>query len=144
MPFRHILIAVDDTPVSARAVELAGELAKPLGAGIALLHVVDPALVVVPEAGLATAKLMADAEREGRRLLAGFRDRLGLPVGTLEFVQTGEPAPTIVKTAKEWPADLIVIGTSTKGAVRRALLGSVADAVMRHAACPVLVVRAAD
>jgi nucleotide-binding universal stress UspA family protein len=144
MTFKHILIAVDDTPVSARAVELASELAKSLGAAVALLHVVDPALVVTPEAGLATAKLMADAEREGRRLLAGFRDRMALPVGTLEFLQTGEPAPMIVKTAKEWPADLVVIGTRARGGVRRALLGSVADGVMRHAPCPVLVIRAAD
>lgn len=144
MTFRHILIAVDDTPVSARAVELGSGLAASLGAAVALVHAVDPTLVAAPEAGIAAAKLMAQAEQEGRRLLVGFRERLALPVGTLEFLHTGEPAATIVKAAKEWPADVIVIGTRAHGGVRRALLGSVADAVMRHAPCPVLVIRAAD
>jgi nucleotide-binding universal stress UspA family protein len=53
-----------------------------------------------------------------KRLLSGFRDRLSLPPSTLEFVQTGIPGPT------------------------RALLGSVAEEVIRNAPCPVLVVRA--
>lgn len=47
-----------------------------------------------------------------------------------------------VNAAKEWPADLIVIGSHGRGGVKRALLGSVAEGVMRHAPCPVLVVRA--
>lgn len=77
-------------------------------------------------------------------MLAGFRERLSLPATALELVAGGEPGAAIVKAAKEWPADVIVIGTRAQGGVRRVLLGSVADAVMRHATCPVLVVRATD
>ena len=76
-----------------------------------------------------------------KRLLSGFRDRLSLPPSALEFVQSGIPGPTIVQKAKEWPADLIVIASHGRFGVPRALLGSVAEEVIRNAPCPVLVVR---
>jgi nucleotide-binding universal stress UspA family protein len=142
--FRNILIAVDSAPVAAHAAEIGSALARALGAGVALIHAIDPALTAAPDVGLAAAALQAAAEAEGRRLLAGFRERLALPPTALEFIQVGEPASAIVKAAREWPADIIVIGSRALGGVRRALLGSVADAVMRHAPCPVLVVRATD
>jgi nucleotide-binding universal stress UspA family protein len=47
-----------------------------------------------------------------------------------------------VRAAKAWPADLIVIGSHGRAGIVRTLLGSVAEGVMRHASCPVLVVRA--
>ena len=72
----------------------------------------------------------------------GFHTRLALPASTLQFVQTGAPAAAIVNAALEWPADLIVIASHGRTGVRRALLGSVAEGVMRNASCPVLVVRA--
>jgi nucleotide-binding universal stress UspA family protein len=62
----------------------------------------------------------------------------------LEFIHVGKTATEIVKAAKDWSADLIVIGSHGRGGVDRLLLGSVAEAVMRHAACPVLVVRAEE
>jgi nucleotide-binding universal stress UspA family protein len=86
--------------------------------------------------------LIRRAEQESKRLLSGFRDRLSLPPSTHEFVQTGIPGPTIVQKAKEWPADLIVIASHGRSGVPRALLGSVAEEVIRNAPCPVLVVRA--
>ncbi len=144
MTFRNILIAVDSAPIAAHAAEVGSDLARALGASVALVYAVDPALTATPDAGFAAAELMAEAEAEGRRLLAGFRARLSLPATALEFIQVGEPAAAIVKAAKEWPADVIVLGSRAHGGVRRALLGSVADAVMRHAPCPVLVIRATD
>ena len=75
-------------------------------------------------------------------MLSGFRDRLSLPSSTHEFVQTGIPGPTIIQKAKEWAADLIVIASHGRSGVPRALLGSVAEEVIRNAPCPVLVVRA--
>ena len=57
-------------------------------------------------------------------------------------MQIGSPVGEVVKAAKDWPADLIVIGSHGRGGIRRALLGSVAEGVMRQAPCPVLVVRA--
>ena len=142
MSIRKILIAVDEQPVSVRAAEVGSELARSLGGEVALIHVNDPAYPV--DTGIPPQALMARAQEDSKALLAGFRQRLALPPTTLEFVQTGAPAATIAKAAKEWPADLIVIASHGRTGMRRALLGSVAEGVMRGAPCPVLVVRAQD
>ena len=144
MNFQKILIAVDSGPVAAHAAEVGSELARSLGADVALIYAVDPTLAAAPESGIAANELVALAEQEGKRLLAGFRGRLALPASALEFVEVGQPASAIVNAAKAWPADIIVIGSHGRGGVRRALVGSVAEAVMRHAPCPVLVIRAKE
>jgi nucleotide-binding universal stress UspA family protein len=72
-------------------------------------------------------------------LLSGFRERLSLAPSTLEFVEVGTPATAITRAANDWPADLIVIGSHGRGGMRRALLGSVAEGVMRNSPCPVVV-----
>jgi len=56
----------------------------------------------------------------------------------------GKSASEIIRTAKEWPADIIVIGSHGRHGIQRALLENVAEAVMRHAPCPVLVIRAKE
>jgi nucleotide-binding universal stress UspA family protein len=140
VPIRRILVAVDEQPVSVRAGEFGAELARSLGGEIALAHVSHPGYV--GDTGISPKEFAALAEQDSRRLLVGFRERLSLPPSTLQFVQVGTPAAEIVRTAREWPADLIVIASHGRTGVRRALLGSVAEGVMRNAPCPVLVVRA--
>lgn len=142
MSFRRILIAVDGSPLAAQAADVAIELARSLGGEVALIHAIDPALNVSPESGVPADELMKLAMQDGKRLLAEFSSRATLKSPPLEFVQVGKPATEIVKAAKEWPADAIVIGSHGRGGVTRLLLGSVAEGVMRHAPCPVLVVRA--
>jgi nucleotide-binding universal stress UspA family protein len=140
--FRRILIAVDSTPLAVHASELGMELATALGAEIAFVHAIEPGLSQAP--GIMPSDLIAEAEREGRRLIAGFRQLLPPTHSPLEFIHVGKPASEIVRTAKEWPADVIVIGSHGRHGIQRALLGSVAEAVMRHAPCPVLIVRAKE
>jgi nucleotide-binding universal stress UspA family protein len=140
MGFRRILIAVDGEPIAAHAADIGVELARSLGAELALIHVVEPPSG--PDAGIIPDGLMAQIEQDGKRLLAGFRQRLSLQPSALEFVQKGIPSTEIVRAAKAWPADLIVIGSHGRAGIVRTLLGSVAEGVMRHASCPVLVVRA--
>lgn len=142
MSFRRILLAVDDSPIAAHAADVGAELAKAMGAQLGFVHVVDPAQSVIPESGIPAAEFLARAKEDGARLLADFRARAALDPPALEFVAVGKPAAEIAKTAKEWPADVIVIGSHGRHGVQRALLGSVAEAVMRHAPCSVLVVRA--
>jgi nucleotide-binding universal stress UspA family protein len=107
-----------------------------------LIYVVDPALVLAPEAGLAADELAAAAKRDAARLVADFRARLHADDHALAFVRQGLPGAEIAKAAKEWQADLIVIGSHGRRGFTRALVGSVAEAVMRLAPCPVVVVRA--
>jgi nucleotide-binding universal stress UspA family protein len=142
MSIRRILIAVDDSPISVRAAELGSELARSLGGEVALIHVNDNARDFVGDTGIPRGELIERAAEEARKLLAGFRVRLALDPSTLEFVESGPPSTTIARAAKDWSADLIIIGSHGRSGIRRALLGSVAEGVMRNAPCPVLVVRA--
>jgi len=130
MSFRRILIAVDDQPMSLRAAELGTELGRAGGGEIALVNVNN------------AATDFDRAELQSKTLLRELRDRLSLPTTTQEFAQTGMPGPTIVKKAREWSADIIVIASHGRAGIPRALFGSVAEEVMRNAPCPVLVVRA--
>jgi nucleotide-binding universal stress UspA family protein len=138
--FRRILIAVDGEPLAAHAAELGVELAISLGAEIGFLHAIDPGLSQAP--GIMPSDLIAEAEREGKRLIAGVRRFLPRTHSPQEFIHVGKPASEIIRTATEWPADVIVLGSHGRHGIQRALLGSVAEAVMRHAPCPVLVIRA--
>ena len=137
--FKHILIAVDGEPVSAHAAEIGLGLARSLGAEVAFLHAIEPGLTYSP--GVAPKDLVGEAEQDARKVLAGFRS-LSPDLSILEFVQVGKPPHEIVNAAKTWPADLIVMGSHGRHGISRALLGSVAEAVMRYAPCPVLVIPA--
>jgi nucleotide-binding universal stress UspA family protein len=142
MLFKKVLIAVDSEPVAAHAADIGGELARLAGAEVAFVHVIDPELVNAADTGIQPAVLAATAKGEARKLIGEFRLRLPRQANVLEFVQIGSPVGEVVKAAKDWPADLIVIGSHGRGGIKRALLGSVAEGVMRQAPCPVLVVRA--
>jgi nucleotide-binding universal stress UspA family protein len=111
---------------------------------VALVHAIDTSAGYGADIGISPNELINQAKQDGKRLLEGFRQRLSLQPSALEFVVAGMPADEIVKAAGDWPADLIVIGSHGRGGVQRALLGSVAEGVMRHASCPVLVIRAKE
>ena len=142
MLFQKILVAIDNEPIAAHAADIGAELARLAGAEMAFIHVIDPALVNAADTGIQPDIFVASAKEEAKKLIDDFRKRLPQQVTALEFVQIGLPLTEIVNAAKDWPADLIVIGSHGRGGITRALLGSVAEGVMRHAPCPVLVVRA--
>ncbi len=142
MTFRRILIAVDGQRVAEHAATVGTELARAVGAEVGLITVIDTSQDYAAGGGIIGQDIAAAEAEDARRLLARVRERLSLPAATLAFAEQGAPAAEIVKVAKEWPADLIVIGSHGRGIVGRALIGSVADAVLRHAPCPVLMIRA--
>jgi len=143
MSFKRILVAVDDSVFAAHAADVGIDLAKSLQAELAFIHSVDSSVArPASDIGVPADKLIAMAQQEAKTLLSAFRERAGASPAALEFLEFGKPATKIVEGAKSWPADLIVVGSHGRGGVERLMLGSVAESVVRHAPCPVLVVRA--
>jgi len=144
MGFKKVLIAIDSEPVALRAAETGVNLAHALGAEVALINVVDSALAYPGDTGPPASELIAAAKLNAKRLVTTIRQRVSPQSSVLEFIQVGTPSEEIVKVAKEWSADLLVIGSHGRGGMQRALLGSVAETVMRHAPCPLVVVRSKE
>lgn len=140
MSFRRILIALDDSPIAAHAVQVGANLATALKAEAALVHVIDPMSSYPADCGIPAAEWIAALRREGQSFLAGAAGRIGEPP-PWQFLREGKSADQILAAAREWEADIIVIGTHGRTGVSRLVLGSTAEAVVRHASCPVLVVK---
>jgi nucleotide-binding universal stress UspA family protein len=146
-----MVLAVDGSAASERAVAVCADLAAALAADVTVVHVtVDPVMVVPPvaptEAMIAPPVLadhaLREAEAAGTGILAQAAERLrarGVTVATRQ--PRGPVGLRVVEAAKEIQADLIVLGSHGHGRLEELLLGSVSDAVARQAACSVLIVR---
>jgi nucleotide-binding universal stress UspA family protein len=142
----RILLAVDGSPYSAVAAE--SVLSRPWPKGT-VVRVVSAVETIVPPA----AELWYDAGgslEEANRQIVQQAEQLTNKVGemvrasglTVETaVRRGDPRSVILDEAKEWGADLIVVGSHGYSGIKRLLLGSVAQSVVSHAPCSVEVVR---
>jgi nucleotide-binding universal stress UspA family protein len=136
-PFRRILVPTDFSVPAERAWSLAQCLARAADSELVLVHVVPGSWLPIARAGDASEAVRKWAAEEledcaGKALAQGLRVRVAL--------RTGVAYREIVALAREDGADLIVVATLGRGGIGRALLGSVADRVMRLAPCPVLTV----
>ncbi|MET0341308.1 MAG: universal stress protein [Polyangiales bacterium] len=136
----NILVPVDFSPLGAAAASYALTMAEERGARVCLLHVCGPEMTVDMPVG-ADLRGMDRAERSAHQRLEEIAQRQGPRFRIDTQVEVGSAADEIVRAAERQHADLIVMGTHGRGGVRRALLGSVAESVLRIAPCPVLVVR---
>lgn len=143
---RHILVASDESEAAQAAAEYACTLASMLAARMTLLQVVSAPIVAMPDAVYtATPDEMRalDAKvEEHLRARAATLARPGLHLD-IEVVE-GSAADGILAAAQRLGADLIVIGTHGRRGIAHLVLGSVAEAVVRRATCPVLAVHAGD
>jgi nucleotide-binding universal stress UspA family protein len=149
--YKHILVAVDGSPTSNLALQEAARMA-PGDACIRVVTVVENPVWTLPlEAGVIyDVDLMHHSLlKAGQGILARAKAQLegkGMEVRT-HLIDLCEIAgfnipKAILQEAEDWPADVIVIGTHGRRGVSRLLMGSVADAVLRAATRPVLLVRA--
>jgi nucleotide-binding universal stress UspA family protein len=142
---KHILVPTDLSEGAEQALDYACELAHTLGAQIHLLNVISIPALGVPELGLALTSTMIDQlvvdNQEAIDRLASTR--CSAQVGQV-LVRTGDARDVINQTAKDLGVDLIVMGTHGRRGISRALLGSVAETVVRTAPCAVLTVRLRD
>jgi nucleotide-binding universal stress UspA family protein len=134
-----ILLATDGSREAELAARTAADLAKNQNSELHVVYV-EPTL---PMIGQFADPGPERTEPESRRLLDEQVRHIEEAGGTVDetHLRLGRPDDQIVWVAEELGAGLIVIGSRGRGGVRRALMGSVSDSVVRHAHCPVLVVR---
>lgn len=153
--FKRILVPLDGSRVSGHALSYAIDIAQRYQSKVIVMRVVPPATVVpsstATEIGIdpAAARIAVQSARiQDRANVERVRRYLGQKLRTLTakgiegkyHVAVGEPGKSIVQHSAEAKADLIVMMTSGKGGLKRAILGSVADEVSRKAGVPVLLV----
>jgi nucleotide-binding universal stress UspA family protein len=135
-----ILVPTDFSRPSEQALTYARSLAQRFGASLHLLHVVNRPLLAE---GLAAEAFMNEGTAMGSDMVEVAQDRLRkqAPDATSASVVFGYAAKSIVQHASRLGVDLIVMGSHGRTGVAHILLGSVAEAVIRTAQCPVLTVR---
>lgn len=139
---REILVPIDFSEHSGNALKYAALFAAQFGAAITLLNVVEPPLVNPETVYPYTAhpdQISRTAERLFERTC--HSEKLKPPVLRQTLVVPGTPCEKIVETAVNKQSDLIIIATHGRTGLAHVLLGSTAEKVIRHAPCPVLVVR---
>jgi nucleotide-binding universal stress UspA family protein len=138
-----IVLAIDDSEEAELAAMKAVDLADSTDSELYVVHVgLAPNFLVEGSPGY-SRELYEDIEQESRELLRKLTWRVKAAGGNVagSYLRMGEVDLEIVSLAKELEAGLIVMGCRGRGRIRRAIGGSVSDAVIRHAPCPVLVVR---
>jgi universal stress protein A len=139
---RKILVPVDGSPPSIAALDHAVALAEDLGATLEVIHIETPDRFEVGSATPAVAGARQEEDREMSDAVEIARGRLGDRVS--RRTESGDPVRRILEAAREDAVDLVVIGTHGRVGRLHAILGSVAEAVVRNAPCPVLTVRESD
>ena len=146
MQVRSILLPTDFSECGNYALSYATSLARTFGASIICVHVIEPIVPTVGYSGMTEPLPIADisdqiedsAERELPKF-AECEECAGLEVE--ELIVHGDAAAEIVRVARERQVDLIVVSSHGRTGWGRILFGSTAEAVVRHASCPVLVVK---
>jgi universal stress protein A len=143
MEIRRILVPFDFSEYAEKALTWALAMAENWSAHVLLLHVVPrpsyPPLLMGSYFNVAEfeANLQADAEARAKERVA-HTGNTAVPIDTQVVI--GEPFSDICRLAEHEKADLVVMGSHGRTGLRHVLLGSVAERVVRHAPCPVLVV----
>ncbi len=134
MKAQKILVPIDFSMGQERTLSLATSLARDAGAKLVIVHVMEPALAYA--AGVAYYGAPNPREEMLRAVVPPASD-----VPCEHQSLTGVPAESIIEYAEEIDADIIVMGTHGRTGISRMLMGSVAEAVVRRAPCPVVTVK---
>jgi len=142
--FRKILVPVDFSPHSDKAVELAVDVARKFGARLDLLHAYHLPIGVEYDYSLPPELLPAVREAAIRKLDEAVAKLSGEGLEVGGEVTEGHPSEVILEAARRLEADLIVMGTHGRTGLQHVVLGSVAERTLQHARCSVLTVTAAE
>lgn len=138
--FQHVLVSSDFSPASDPALDAACTLARDLGCRLTVLHVCEVAgfSTTGPIPFDLVTPMVADAETRLEAVLARLRPQCPTVRGV---VKVGTAWEEILSAARELGADLVVLGTHGRRGLSHAILGSVAERVVRLSPIPVLTVR---
>jgi len=142
----NILVPTDFSPHAERALDYAIALAAKLGAKVHLLSVIGVPALGVPELGVALTSTVIDQmvlDNQGALDKLAESRKGKANIGEV-MLRTGDARDVILHTATEIHADLIVMGTHGRRGLTRALLGSVAESIVRTATIPVLTIHGGD
>ena len=143
--YNRILVPVDGSAPSNLALMEAIKLVKSMGGKLRLIHVVDEFVMDGMYAGVYYPSMIEALRTVGQSTLDGsvatVRQHALEPESNLIETMGHRVADHVVSQAKSWPADLIVIGTHGRRGIRRLLIGSDAELVLRTSPVPVLLVR---
>jgi nucleotide-binding universal stress UspA family protein len=154
--YNRILVALDGSALAERVLPHAEALGQKFGATLVLLRATTPpAEIIAAEAAagvipvspaIADPVALTEAEqRDAATYLRGLAERLRSAGHVVEIDEPeGRTAAAILTRARDLRADLIAMTTHGLGGLGRAIFGSVADEVLRHAPCPVLLVRVTE
>ena len=141
MAYKKILIAVDSSEYSMKAAKKGLELAHQLEAKAALIFVIDRSKAIGNiDAGIIQEQALIILKKEAEQALDELSEMYN-GNELMRFMPEGNPEEDIIKTAENWNADLLVMGTHGRTGLKRLFMGSVAERVIRHSVIPVMVVR---
>lgn len=138
---KKLLVATDFSECAEQALDYAVALAGALGAKLHLLHVIVIPAMAIPEVGVAVTNTLIESTVQEQQAALDKSAARHAAAGIETLLRTGDARDMIVDVAREIGADLIVMGTHGRRGVRRALIGSIAESVVRTAPCPVLTTR---
>jgi nucleotide-binding universal stress UspA family protein len=142
----NLILAIDNSEYSAEAVREVAERPWPANTMVRVLSVVEPMVPPAAELWYDAGGNLDRVQQEMKKRAADLTEKAAEQLQGKGFnienaVRDGDPRSVIVDEAKDWPADLIVLGSHGYTGIKRLLLGSVALFVVSHAPCSVEVVR---
>ena len=142
MRYSKILVAVEELPLAERVFKRGISLAKEFKSEIALVHVVNiPTSVGSIDAGILPEEAMDFSKKAGQNLLKNLIDHNAEGIEVKEFLPIGSPVDEVASVAKEFDADLLVVGTHARSGLSKFFLGSVEEQIVSSVDCEVLVVK---
>ncbi|MBD1394080.1 universal stress protein [Mucilaginibacter glaciei] len=151
MKISKILIGIDDSKFAEYAASYGFDIAKTFNAHVGLVHIVEPSVapatttdtimgMPMQDLGVNQLEIMDIQNHAGENIIERTIKNYAGDLEVTHFNEFGSTADGILSCAKEFNADLIVIGTHSRSGIDRLLMGSVAESVIRHSEVPVLVV----
>jgi nucleotide-binding universal stress UspA family protein len=153
MMIKKILIAIDDSKYAEHAAEYGFDIAHKFKAAVGLVNIVEPVIIPqtiasadplmnmsMPMSGVEDMELLDIQKNQSESIVDRAVKKFAGDITVTQFHEYGSTTDGIISCAKEFGADLIVIGTHSRTGLDRLLMGSVAEHVVRHADVPVLVV----